>query len=644
MKKLFKILLIIMTLGIIMYSGIYLIAWIYPKLNINNSKSYYFYDKDSNLISGTDEYSGIDAISPYLKNATLSIEDRHFYTHGGFDYLRIGKAMFNNIKSGKTTEGASTITQQYAKNLFLDFDKTWKRKITEAWLTVRLEVHYDKDKILEGYLNTINYGGVFGIANASEYYFGKDALDLNLAEASMLAGIPNWPSRYSPYIDYEASKERQLVVLNSMVRDNYITKEEADNAYNEELNFVTKSTRKELDSVRYFRDSVISELNKISSIPNSLLTTGGLKIYTTFDPKAQEAIESTINQYIKSDIQVASIIMEPNTGAVLGLTGGVDYSKSQFNRATSSNRSVGSTIKPFLYYAALENGFTPSTTFTSEPTTFVFAENQTYSPTNYNDKYANKEISLAAAIAYSDNIYAVKTHLFLGENTLVETLKRVGITANLDSIPSLALGSQAISLIDMTSAYSTLANEGYKVKPYFINKVEDINGNVLYEYEPVKEAILNKSLVYVLDELLANTANPNFIDYSYPTSYMMMNRITKKYGIKTGTTEVDHLIIGFNKDAVVSIWSGYDDNRKLLDVDSYNNKYMWSDIIEKYLKDKEEAWYDIPNNVVGVLVEPVSGKIATDKSKNKTIMYYIKGTEPSSDYNLDDVIPTIKQE
>lgn len=627
-----------------MYSGIYLIAWIYPKLNINNSKSYYFYDKDSNLISGTDEYSGIDAISPYLKNATLSIEDRHFYTHGGFDYLRIGKAMFNNIKSGKTTEGASTITQQYAKNLFLDFDKTWKRKITEAWLTVRLEVHYDKDKILEGYLNTINYGGVFGIANASEYYFGKDALDLNLAEASMLAGIPNWPSKYSPYVDYEASKERQLVVLNSMVRDNYITKEEADNAYNEELNFVTKNTRKELDSVRYFRDSVISELNKISSIPNSLLTTGGLKIYTTFDPKAQEAIESTINQYIKSDIQVASIIMEPNTGAVLGLTGGVDYSKSQFNRATSSNRSVGSTIKPFLYYAALENGFTPSTTFTSEPTTFVFAENQTYSPTNYNDKYANKEISLAAAIAYSDNIYAVKTHLFLGENTLVETLKRVGITANLDSIPSLALGSQAISLIDMTTAYSTLANEGYKVKPYFINKVEDINGNVLYEYEPVKEAILNKSLVYVLDELLANTANPNFIDYSYPTSYMMMNRITKKYGIKTGTTEVDHLIIGFNKDAVVSIWSGYDDNRKLLDVDSYNNKYMWSDIIEKYLKDKEEAWYDIPNNVVGVLVEPVSGKIATDKSKNKTIMYYIKGTEPSSDYNLDDVIPTIKQE
>lgn len=644
MKKIFKILLFILTLSIIIYSSIYLVAWIYPKLSINSSKSYYFYDKDNNLISGGDEYSGINDISPYLKNATLAIEDRHFYTHGGFDYLRIGKALLNNIKSGETNEGASTITQQYAKNLFLNFDKTWKRKITEAWLTIRLEVHYDKDEILEGYLNTINYGGVFGIANASRYYFNKEPSELSLAEASMLAGIPNWPSKYSPYSDYDASKERQLIVLNSMVRDNYITEEEKNEAYNEELVFVNKEDRTNLDSVRYFQDSVISELNTISSIPNSLLTTGGLKIYTTFDPKAQESIETTINQYIKSDIQVASIIMEPNTGAVLGLTGGVDYSKSQFNRATSSNRSVGSTIKPFLYYAALENGFTSSTTFTSEPTTFVFSENQTYSPTNYNDKYAFKDISLAAAIAYSDNIYAVKTHLFLGEDTLVEMLKRVGITAKLDSIPSLALGSQAISLIDMTAAYSALANEGYKVKPYFINKVEDINGNVLYEYEPVKEAVLNKSLVYILDELLSNTANPSFIDYSYPTSYMMMNRISKKYAIKTGTTEVDHLIIGFNKDAVVSIWSGYDDNSKLLDVDSYNNKYMWSDIIEKYLNDKEDNWYDIPNNVVGVLTEPVSGKVATDKSENKTIMYYIKGTEPSSNYNLDDVIPTIKQE
>ena len=644
MKRFFKISLIILASFVIIYAGIYLYAWFNPKLVVNSANSYYFYDIDGNLITGTDEWSGIDNISEHLINATVAIEDRHFFDHHGFDYLRIGKAFFNNIKNKSNNEGASTITQQYAKNLFLTFDKTWKRKITEAWLTVRLEVHYDKKDILEGYLNTINYGGVFGIANASKYYFNKNASDLTLAEASMLAGIPNWPTKYSPYSDLEASKERQYTVLKSMVRDGYITEEQMTEAYGEELTFVTKEQREKLNSVRYYQDAVIEELKGINSIPSSFLTTGGLKIYTNLDLKAQSAIETTINEYVKSDVQVASIVMDPNTGSVLGLVGGVDYSESQFNRALSANRSVGSTIKPFLYYAALENGFTASTTFTSEPTTFVFSENQTYSPTNYKEKYPNKEISLATAIAYSDNIFAVKTHLFLGEETLVEMLKRVGITAKLDSIPSLALGSQAISLLDMMTGYAAFANEGYKVKPYFISKVEDINGNILYEYKPIKEAILNKSIVFVLNELLANTSNPNFIDYSYPTAYIMANKFTHKYAIKTGTTDVDHLVFGYNKDVVVGIWSGYDDNRQLPDDDGYNNKYMWADIIEKYLEGSDDNWYSIPNNVVGALVDPISGKLAKEDSKNKTIMYYIKGTEPSNNYNLDDVIPTIKLE
>ena len=644
MKKLWKLSLFFVFTFLVVYFGIYLYAWFNPKLSVNKSSSYYLYDINENLISGTDEWSSINEINPNLVNATIAIEDRHFFSHQGFDYLRIGKAMLNNIKSGGNEEGASTITQQYAKNLFLSFNKTWKRKIKEAWLTVRLEVHYDKDEILEGYLNTINYGGVFGIANASKYYFNKKASDLTLAEASMLAGIPNWPSKYSPYVDFEAAKDRQLVVLNSMVRDNYITEEEMNQAYEEELVLVSSEERSDLGSIKYYEDAVLQELNSINSIPSSYLKSGGLKIYTNFDYKAQEAIENTIKQYVTSDVQVASILMNPNTGGILGLVGGVDYSKSQFNRALSTNRGVGSTIKPFLYYAALENGFTASTTFTSEPTTFVFAENQTYSPTNYNESYPNKEISLAAAIAYSDNIYAVKTHLFLGEDTLVETLKRFGITAELDSIPSLALGSQAISLLDMTSAYAVLANEGYKVKPHFINKIEDVNGKVLYEYKDYKEAILNKNIVFILNELLANTSNSNFIDYSYPTAYMMSSRFNRKYAIKTGTTEVDHLVFGFNKDAVLGIWSGYDDNRQLPDQDAYNNKYMWADIMEKYLEGKEDNWYTMPNNVVGILANPISGKVASEKDDKKTILYYIKGTEPTNDYSLDDVIPTIKIE
>lgn len=623
----------------IFYLGIYLYALISPKLTISSAKSYYFYDSNDNLITGTDEWISYEQLDKDIINATVAIEDRHFFKHQGFDYLRIIKAFINNIKSRSMSEGASTITQQYAKNLYLDFDKTIERKINEAWLTVRIETHYTKEEILEGYLNTINYGGIFGIENASKYYFGKSAKDLTLAEASMLAGIPNRPSEYSPFVNLESAKERQLVVLNSMLRDKYITSEELENAKNEELVFNDTKNNK-LSSVMYFEDSVIDELKKINSIPSSFITTGGLKIYTTLDPHAQESIENVISSSVTNDIQVASIIMRPN-GAVLGLVGGTDYAKSQYNRATNTTRSVGSTIKPFLYYAALENNFTASTTFTSEATTFVFSDNQTYSPTNFADTYPNKEISMAAAIAYSDNIYAVKTHLFLGSDALVDMMKRVGINS-LNSIPSLALGSEAISLIDMMGAYSYLASEGKKAEPYFIEKVTDISGNVLYEHKDIDEVVLNKSLTYIISELLANTTNTKFISYTYPTSYGISYKLTRKYAIKTGTTDFDHLCFGYNKDIVVGIWSGYDDNRKITSTDTANNKSMWADIIESYLGDAPDSWFDMPSNVVGVLADPVSGSIATNDTKNATILYYIKGTEPSKDYNFDDAIPTIK--
>ena len=644
MKKLkfIKIILTLIIICTITYGGIYLYAWCSPKLAISSSKSYYFYDINDNLITGTDEWISYEFINENIINATIAIEDRHFFSHQGFDYLRIAKALYNNIKSGTKSEGASTITQQYAKNLYLDFDKTWERKINEAWLTIRLETHYSKEEILEGYLNTINYGGIFGVENASKYYFGKSASDLSLAEASMLAGIPNRPSEYSPFVNFEAAKERQKIVLNSMERDGYITEEQAENAYNEELIFDDKNDTDELNSLLYYQDAVMSELTSIESIPSSLLKTGGLKIYTNFDYKAQAAIENAIANNIENDIQVASVIINPSDGSILGLVGGVDYSKSQYNRALSTNRSVGSTIKPFLYYAALENNFTASTTFTSEKTTFVFSENQTYSPTNYGDQYPNKEISLAAAIAYSDNIYAVKTHLFLGSNVLVDTMKRFGITTKLDNIPSLALGSQPISLLEMTNAYAILANEGYSVKPHFIRKIEDINGNILYEYKQQNENILNKSIVFILNELLANTSNANFISYTYPTSYVIANKLTKKYAIKTGTTEYDHLVFGYNKDVVVGVWAGYDDNKELQYGDSTTNKNLWADIIEYYLDDKKDNWYEMPNNVVGVLVNPLNGKIATKNDEKSVIQYYLKGTEPSNDYSLDDVIPTIK--
>ena len=645
-KRIGKISIICILICSFMYLSLYLVAHITKKLDINTANGYYLYDTSGNLINGaSDKWIKLSDISPYLVSATIAIEDKNFYNHQGFDYLRIMKSLYINIVNKKTLQGASTITQQYAKNLFLTFDKTWERKLKEAWLTIQLESQYSKDEILEGYLNTINYGGVYGIENASYYYFNKSAKDLNLSEASILAGIPKSPTNYSPILNYDKSKNRQKIVLSAMANNNYITEKEENDAYNTKLNFYGYLENKNLDTIRYFQDSVMDEL-KTLNLPSSFLDIGGLKIYTTMDLNTQTILDEAIkNNEIKEDMQMSSIVANPNNGEVLAIAGGKDYSKSQYNRALYSKRQVGSTLKPFLYYSALENGFTESTTFTSEETTFVFSNNKTYSPANYNNKYGNKNITMAAAIAYSENIYAVKTHLFLGEETLVEMLKRVGISSKLEAIPSLALGTNEITLKDMVQAYSTFASLGYKTKPHFIKRIEDKNGNILYEYKEKSEQILNSSLVYIMNEILTSTYNYNFIDYNYPTCYDIANKLTHKYSIKTGTTDTDHLIFGYNKDIVVGIWSGYDDNRYTEASDGKVIKNIWVDIMENYFKDKKTSWYDIPSNVVGVLMNPVNGTIADENSDKATMFYYIKGTEPTyKNDSLESLIPTIKQE
>lgn len=646
-KRVFKVFLIIGIGSLLAYFSLYLIAYLSPKLSLEKGNNYYFYDSLDNLYSGNSkEWVNLEDISPYVINATIASEDKNFYDHIGFDYLRIIKAMYTNIVNGAYLQGASTITQQLSKNLFLDFDKKWSRKIEEAWLTILFETQYSKDDILEAYLNSINYGGIFGIETASEYYFNKKAKDLTLAEASMLTGIPKSPANYSPLENIEAAKKRQKVVLTSMVKNKYITESEMKDAYNTNLSYVGKLDQNNLSTLMYYQDAVIEELKSIKTIPSSFLKTGGLKIYTTLDMDTQKNLEENIEKYLVNnpDLQSASIVMKPDTGEIIALTGGRDYSVSQFNRATHASRQVGSTIKPLLYYAALENGFTSSTTFLSTKTTFTFAEDKTYTPQNYGNKYGDKEISLATALVYSDNIYAVKTHLFLGEETLVDITKRLGITSNLEPNPSLALGSGNITLFEMVSAYSIFANEGYKTKPHFIRKVEDIDGNVLYEYENVKENVLNKNITFILNEMLSNCSSYEFVDFSAPTCLNIASKMNHKYAVKTGTTDTDNWIFGYNKNVIMGAWVGHDKDEFNEYQDGNSIKMAWIDTMEAYLKDSTNDWYPIPKNVVGVLVDPITGKLANETTKKKKIFYYIKGTEPSANTNLESSIPTIKAE
>ena len=638
MKKkrfLLKFLLFFCFIFIFMHLCLYIYCLITPKIHITRNQSYYLYDNKGELFFNNYSWLELDQISDYLIDATLSIEDKHFYHHIGFDYLRIGKAIVKNISSKSLSEGASTITQQYARNLYLNYDKTWKRKIDEAILAFELETHYTKDEILEGYLNTINYGGVYGIENASKFYFDKSAKDLTLAEATMLAGIPQSPSNNSPIINIDLAKKRQLIVLNAMLDNNKITNNDYTNALNENLNYIGINDINMTSGKSYFKDAVLNELNLIPGIPSSLLKTGGIKIYTTLDKEAQENLENSINNKNLEDLQISSVLMNPDDGAVLALVGGVNYNNSQFNRAISSKRQVGSTMKPFLYYTALENGFTSASSFISEKTTFSFSNNLKYTPKNYNDKYANGPISMGAAIAYSDNIYAVKTHLFLGEEKLISISNRLGISNKLEAIPSLALGTEEISLMEMVNAYATFANMGWRVYSHLITKIEDSNGNILYEFKNDRTNILNESLVYILNEMLSYTYDKDFIDYNYPTLIGLLPKITNKYSIKSGTTDTDMWIIGYNKNAVLGIWTGYDDNHKFSNEQATIHKDIWIETMEKYCYEKDNSWYNAPNNVVGVLVNPITGELSKGDDKKKKMFYFIKGTEPFSDYSYD---------
>lgn len=644
-KKLIKFFMFFSILTIISFLGLILYIKTMPKLEIKSANAFLMYDNSNNLFfqgSGSQEWVSLDNISDYVILATINTEDKHFYQHFGIDPLRIAKALYVNITSKRTKQGASTITQQYAKNLFLSFDKTWERKLEEMWITLKLEVGYSKREILEGYLNTINYGhGMYGIENASHFYFGKDSKDLTLAEAAMLVGIPKSPSNYSPLVNYEIAKKRQEHILLNLYKNNKISKEDYDKAISESLTIIGKQDKVNLDTVMYYQDAVMRELKTLDTIPDSYLSTGGLKIYTNLDMKAQTILEKSVKDNLNTDknLQVASVMMEPSTGKVIALTGGRDYNNSQYNRAYQSERQVGSTMKPFLYYAALENGFTSSTTFESKETTFTFANNKTYAPQNSGGLYGNRPISLATAISYSDNIYAVKTHMFLGEDALVDIARRVGITAKLDEVPSLPLGTASINIIEMAAGYSAFANEGYKVKGHLISRVEDLNGHVLYEKKLKKENVLNKSLTYILSDLLTTTYDSNFIDYNYPTAIGISAKIKHKLALKSGTTDTDHWSIGYNKDLVTAVWIGYDDNTPLETSDYKYSRYIWVDTMEGYLDGKEDNWYKQPNNVVGVLVNPLTGKPATEADEKKRIMYYVRGTEPTmTDPVFDEIM------
>ncbi len=631
--------------------------WTYAKIagapNLTVGQTTIYYADDDTVIgeasNGHKRYwATLDEVSPTFTDAIVAVEDQSFYQHRGLDFKRLGGAILADIKARKKVQGASTISQQYAKNLYLSQEKTWSRKLTEALYALRIEANYSKKEILEGYINTIYFGhGMYGVEAASQFFFHKPAKSLDLAEATLLAGIPKGPSIYSPLFSEKNAKERQAVILGELVETGKITQQEKAQALVEPLHFYGSDESLYEAVAPYFQDEAKKEVVRILSDRPELLTQGGLRIHTTLNVNAQKNAEQVVQETIpaQSDIQLAVITMNPKNGDVKAMIGGRDYVQSPFNRATQSLRQPGSTIKPILYYTALENGFTPSTTIRSEATSFSYDDGRnTYTPHNFNNQYANKEITMAQALAVSDNIYAVKTNLFLGEDKLASMGARFGIKSKFDRLPSAALGTSVLRPIEITNAFNYFANEGQKVKPTYITSITDYKGKVLYTRKENNKQELDAGKSFVVAQMMKGIFDPRLNGYTTVTGTSVMNKITHEYAAKSGSTNTDNWMIGFTPDLTTGVWIGYDTNKKLeLWTEQKFAKNIWVGIMENDLAAVPVSEMTIPKDVVAVTIDPETGLLAGKDCPVSRLTYFSKGTEPTDHCYLHGSLKESKQ-
>ena len=611
MKKAAKITAWILFILVSAILLIYTYALIAP-LSLSEQRHHItLYDRNGDILYesnfGEDmEWTDLEDIPQQVQDAFVAVEDRRFYLHMGFDPIRIVSALRNNMHSD-TLQGGSTITQQYAKNLFLTNEQTLQRKIEEFFYAVRLEMHYSKADILEGYLNTLYFGhGIYGISEASSYYFGKDMDELSAGELAMLVGVVNGPGAFSPYLHYENAISRQQTVLQVLKDEQVIDEAAYEEAMNEELVILDHRDDEQEDDIRaYYIDAVLAELSAMN------LTKDQLDVYTYFDPQASRALYLSLQENLGSDseMQATAVILEPFTDHILAMAGGKSYTESQYNRALHAERQIASTIKPLLYYCALQQGFTPSTTFISQPTTFQLGDNETYAPGNYGDQYPYREISMINAIGMSDNIYAVKTHLFLGTQTLQHALAQYGITA--DDNASLALGTVSLNVCELASIYNSFASEGLYAQPQLISGIRSKETWIMQDETQMKQ-LLKRDETLMLSQLLTATYDPKNITYAYPS--MLGSAPDVPTAVKSGTSDWDSLCAGYNPQYTLVIWSGYDDNRTLEKADMSHARKIFQATFDRLYEGREGPWYERPDTLEERRVDPVSGEPSSQGS------------------------------
>ena len=582
-----------------------------------------------------------------LRRAVIAAEDAKFYSHEGLDFMGILRALLKNLLAGEIVQGGSTITQQVVKSLLLTPEKSYRRKAREAILAYRLEKDLSKDEILFLYLNQIYFGnGAYGVRTASKTYFGHDVTEVDLAEAAMLAGLPRAPSRYSPVRNLPLAEERQRYVLSRMGEEGLAGSDEIEAAMKKPLGILTQQEMN-LTVAPYFLDVVRQYL--VERYGKERTFGGGLRVYTTLrrveQTVAQEALKTAVQAYRKrhpgksrkegaaaggeiagdeDELQGALVSLELPGGYLRAMVGGMDYTKSQFNRAVDARRQPGSAFKGPLYAAALDKGYTPASIVVDSP--IVFNDpvlDEKWKPRNYS-RYFVGPTTLRDALAHSRNVVTIKVLRDIGVSYAIRYVQRLGVHSPLTPDLSLALGTSDVSLLELVGVYSVFACHGERPEPIWVKQVLDPDGNVLEESSPRVERIISAETAYLMTNLLESVVQEG------------TGTAARALGLpcagKTGTTNDfrDAWFIGYTPDRITGVWMGYDEPRSLGSGETGGRLAapVWVQYMKGVLKGSQSTEFPVPTGIVFAKVDTQTGLLAGPDSKSARLECFLEGTEP----------------
>ena len=610
-----------------------------------------FYDRDGKEFYHTGQARDttlipMDEIPESLKEATIAIEDKDFYEHGGFSISSIFRAIWTNIQLGDPTAvGASTITQQLVKNALLTQKKTYIRKFQELVLSIEIDRRYSKEQILQLYFTSNYYGaGAYGVREAAEIYFNKPLDQLTIPESALIAGLPQAPSAYSPYDgSQELAKQRQRQVLRAMAEQGYITNEQLDQFIDQPLAYDFSAATESSLQAPHFVDYVRRYLAK--EYGEDTITRSGFKVYTTLDSSLQSKAQATMARRIENLRSAganngALVAVEPDSGQILAMVGSADYSddesKGKYNFATEP-RQPGSSTKPFMYLRSFVEGYSPATILHDKPTDF-----NGYSPQNA-DRRFHGNVTVRVSLANSFNIPAVEMLQNVGVRDFLRTLRSFGATSISSDAASrcglaVVLGCAEVELVDLTHAYATLADEGVYRDLVSFTKIVDKSGNQIYpkkglffsEDDNKGKRVMDSSYTYLISDILTDN-NARNITFGANSSL----KLSRNAAVKTGTTDQsrDAWALGYTPQIAVGVWVGNSKNTPMSLAGATGAAPIWHEVMESYLRGKPVEWYDQPSGVVKLLVCRGTEAIAEHQAANTFSEYFVKAHVPDERCN-----------